>query len=83
MSRGIEIGMAATQRTDWGEGSMPTLDEATAAVQHLKAPAPVLLEAIAYLACQVNGYRHSQNADATLAMAQVQRIVTEYARRTA
>jgi hypothetical protein len=83
MNKGIELGTAAVQRTDWGEGQMPTLNEAVERVAHLKAPTPVLLEAIAYLACQVNGYRHSQNADANLAMERVQHIVAEYARRTA
>jgi hypothetical protein len=82
MRRGVELGTAAVQRTDWGAGPMTTLDEAVAAVEHLKAPTPVLLEAIAYLACQVNGYRRSQNADAQLAMVQVARIVTDYQRRT-
>lgn len=49
MNKGIELGTAAVQRTDWGEGQMPTLNEAVERVAHLKAPTPVLLEAVAYL----------------------------------
>ena len=82
MSKGIDIAHAAVQITDWGDGPMTTLDQAVSGIEHLKAQAPVLLEAIAYLACQVNGYRRSQNADATLALAQVRRIVSDYERRT-
>lgn len=65
---------------DHGAGTPLTLDEATAAVQPLvtQQRRDDLPRLVAYLACQVVGYRRSQNADAKLAMAQVAAVVDRY-----
>lgn len=80
---GVDLGNAAIQLVDHGEGQPLTLPEAEERVAHLMTkPRAELQQALAYLACQVIGYRRSQNADATLALAQVSRIVCDYERRT-
>ena len=80
---GVDLGNAAMQLVDHGEGQPLTLPEAEERVAHLMGkPRAELQQALAYLACQVIGYRRSQNADATLALAQVTRIVRDYERRT-
>ena len=79
--RGIDIGTAAMQRVDHGAGEPLTLDQAIERVAHLTDTKENLLPAVAYLACQVVGYRRSQNSDATLAMAQIHRIVRDYEER--
>ena len=78
---GVQIGMAAIQRIDQGEGEPLTLPQAVEQVEHLSSSKSDLLEAIAYLACQVVGYRHRANQDAELAMVQVECAVNEYRRR--
>jgi hypothetical protein len=76
---GIDLAHAAVQRVDHGMGQPLTLAEAEEQIAHLlNRPRAELGQALAYLACQVVGYRHSQNSDATLAMAQLARIVREY-----
>jgi hypothetical protein len=77
------VGTACVQRVDHGEGKPITFDEAIALVEHplTGLNRQQLVEVIAYLACQVVGYAHSQNADAKLAISQVERIVDEFRHR--
>jgi len=80
---GVDLGNAAMQLVDHGAGQPLTLPEAEDRVAHLMSkPRAELQQALAYLACQVIGYRRSQNADATLALAQIARSVHEYEGRT-
>ena len=80
---GVDLGNAAMQLVDHGEGQPLTLDQAEERIAHLATrPRAEVQQALAYLACQVVGYRRSQNADATLALAQIARTVHDYERRT-
>lgn len=80
---GLSAASAAVQRVDHGEGRPLTLDQAIEAVQHpltgLKREE--LVEAVAYLACQVVGYAHRADADAGLALTQIRLAVQNYDRR--
>lgn len=80
---GVRIGTAAVTRVDQGYGKALTLSECVEAVEHPtnKASRAELVEAIAYLAAQVAGYRNSVDQDARLAMTQVAAAVREYERR--
>lgn len=74
---------ACVQQVDAGEGPPPTLAEAVELVAHFFGglkPADLHI-AVAYLACQVVGLRQSRDADASLAMQQIARVVADYARK--
>ncbi|MFI2563038.1 hypothetical protein [Paenarthrobacter sp. NPDC018779] len=58
-----------------------TLTQAEQQIDHLTGTKAELLQAIAYLACQVHGYKKASNLDATLAIAQVETIVKNYRER--
>jgi hypothetical protein len=80
---GLNIGDAAIQLLD--PASAPsdqehgwTLAQAEAKINHLTGTKAELLQAIAYLACQVHGYKKASNLDATLAVAQVETIIRNY-----
>lgn len=77
------IGSACVQRVDHGEGQPLTLDQATEQVEHplTGLSRQQLVEVVAYLSCQVVGRSHDVNADALLAMHQIQTAVREYERR--
>ena len=79
----ISAAQAAVQRVDHGEGQPLTFDEAVEAVDHPMSSLTryELVEAVAYLACQVVGYAHRADADAGLALAQIRTAVKNYDRR--
>lgn len=68
------------QRVDHGHGPAVTLAQAVELVQPTLAglARPDLVEVVAYLAAQVVGYAHSQNADAALAMRQLRTVIRDY-----
>lgn len=79
----ISAAQAAVQRVDHGEGQPLTLAQAVEVVQHSLSglKRDELVEAVAYLACQVVGYAHRADADAGLALAQIRTAVQNYDRR--
>jgi hypothetical protein len=81
--RGLDIGDAAVQRlhpdgapTDQTHGW--TLAQAVAQIDHLTGTKAELIEAIAYLACQIHGLRKISDRDATLAIANIESIINRY-----
>lgn len=71
-------GAPAEQEHGW------TLAQAEEKVNHLTGTKGELLQAIAYLACQVHAYRKISNEDAALALLKVEIALKEYkeSRRT-
>lgn len=86
LPEGLNIGNAAIQLLD--PASAPedqeygwTLAQAEEKINHLTGTKAELMQAVAYLACQVHGYKKASNLDATLAIAQVENIVKNYRAR--
>jgi hypothetical protein len=79
----FSVATACVQRIDQGEGPAVTFEQALSLVEHplTGLSRHELTEVVAYLACQVVGYQHSQNADAKLAMSQIETIVAEFQKR--
>lgn len=76
----IQLGHAAIQLVDHGAGTPHTLDQAVAATAHLadKATKAELAAALAYLGCQVVGYRNRRDQRSDLTMQQVARLVRDW-----
>jgi hypothetical protein len=76
----LDIAQALVFQVDHGGGTPYTLSEAVEQVAPLvaKQRREDIPRIIAYLACQVVGYRRSQSADAKLAMVQVGLVVDRY-----
>ncbi|QOT15901.1 hypothetical protein [Paenarthrobacter sp. YJN-5] len=84
--KGLDIGDAAMFRLDPAMAPAEqehgwTLAQAEEQINHLTGTKAEMLQAIAYLACQVHGYKKASNLDATLAIAQVENIVKNYRAR--
>lgn len=86
LPEGLNIGNAAIQLLD--PASAPadqehgwTLAQAEEKINHLTGTKAELLQAVAYLACQVHGYKKASNLDATLAISQVENVVKNYRAR--
>jgi hypothetical protein len=83
---GLDIGDAAIQLLH-PEGAPPeqphgwTLAQAAEKVNHLTGTKAELLEAIAYLACQVHGYKRISNLDAALAISNIESTIARYRER--
>jgi hypothetical protein len=81
--RGIDLANAAVQLLH-PEGAPVeqdhgwTLAQAEEKVSHLTGTKPELLQAIAYLACQVHAYRKMSNEDAALALAKIETALSRY-----
>jgi len=58
-----------------------TLDEAADRINHITIKGRELHETLAYLACQVHGYREASDRDATLAITQIEAVVARYRER--
>lgn len=82
-SRAFSLGSACVQRVDHGVDQPLSFDQAVGQVEHplTGANRQTLVEIVAYLACQVVGLQHSQNADAKLAMVQIKAIVRDFDQR--
>jgi len=65
-------GAPAEQEHGW------TLAQAEGKVSHLSGTKPELLQAIAYLACQVHAYRSISNEDAALALTKIEAALNRY-----
>lgn len=86
LPEGLNIGNAAIQLLDPAAAPEDqehgwTLAQAEEKINHLTGTKAELLQAIAYLACQVHGYKKASNLDATLAISQVENIVKNYRAR--
>lgn len=82
MSKGINIGDAAISIIHQRQGS-GTIEDLTAAIEHLDGTKPELKEALAYAAAQVWAYRSKTNEDASLALSQIRTTLREFERRHA
>lgn len=58
-----------------------TLDEAADRIDHITIKGRELYETLAYLACQVHGYRERSDRDATLAINQIEMVISRYRER--
>lgn len=58
-----------------------TLDEAADRIDHITIRGRELYETLAYLACQVHGYRERSDRDATLAINQIEMVISRYRER--
>ena len=58
-----------------------TLDEAADRISHIKLRGTELFDTLAYLACQVHGYRERSDRDATLAINQIEMVISRYRER--
>jgi hypothetical protein len=84
--KGLDIGDVAIQRLDpdGAPADQPhgwTLTQATAQIDHLTGTKAELIEAIAYLACQIHGLRKISDRDATLAITNIESIINRYQER--
>lgn len=80
MNRGIEIGDSAMHILQGHAGDITSARER---VEHLKGTRGELMEAIAYLSCQVWAYRNRSDEDAAIALTQIRLSLNDYEARQA
>ncbi|HET7386877.1 MAG TPA: hypothetical protein VFJ19_09480 [Nocardioidaceae bacterium] len=80
----LDKAQACVQRVDHGHGQALNLDGCVEAVQHPLdgCSRSDLITIIACLSAQVVGYQHRGDQNATLAVAQIARIIDGYKERT-